>query len=298
MKTKKVVNKFTSFKKTTKKKQNAGGLRSAFTKIFGKTPKDMFKYKTTPPLKPEPESDQAFIGNITNIKEKIESENRALREKTLKRKEYRAKRALTKKQDEVKKNYIKTHFMNDNHKEAELKLNKLKKKYEPFFKKLPELRFNIKELQNKLTIDNITTFNIIKGELEQLINSIKKYYNETDIPTPPSNRNSNENLYFTSSIIDSKQDLNQDFMYDLNDAFKLIKIDMNTSNINRNNPITRTLEYDVTVFIKNIQFIIFSYTFMKYAEQVRDKLDLIKNPVIKSNPIKNQNPGSNLVWRD
>jgi hypothetical protein len=279
MKTKKVLNKSTSFKKTTKKKQNAGGLRDRFFKIFKKTPQKMFQYRTTPPLKPKPESDQAFIGTINNIRERNESENRALREKTLKKKD-RAKRALTKKQDEVKRNYTKTHFMNDNHKKAELKLNKLKKKYEPFFKKLPELRFNIKELQNKLTIDNITTFNIINEDLEKLINSIKEYYNETDIPTSQSN----ENLYFTSSIIDSKQDLNNDFMADLNDAFNLIKIDMNTSKINRNNPITRTLEYDVTVFIKNIQFIIFSYTFMKYAEQVRDKLDLIKNP------------GSNLVW--
>jgi hypothetical protein len=279
MKTKKVLNKSTSFKKTTKKKQNAGGLRDRFFKIFKKTPQKMFQYRTTPPLKPKPESDQAFIGTINNIRERNESENRALREKTLKKKD-RAKRALTKKQDDVKRNYTKTHFMNDNNKKAELKLNKLKKKYEPFFKKLPELRFNIKELQNKLTIDNITTFNIINEDLEKLINSIKEYYNETDIPTSQSN----ENLYFTSSIIDSKQDLNNDFMADLNDAFNLIKIDMNTSKINRNNPITRTLEYDVTVFIKNIQFIIFSYTFMKYAEQVRDKLDLIKNP------------GSNLVW--
>jgi hypothetical protein len=242
-------------------------------------------YPTPMQNTPEPESDQAFYNNADDLEQK--------RQELLRKKEELAKKreeSLKQKKDNVARTHKKKEFVKFNtkqfikEKETKAKLNKLKEKYAPFLEKLPELRFNIKELQNKLTIDNITTFNIINEDLEKLINSIKEYYIKTFIPTPPSNRNSNQKLYFTLPIIDDKENLNNDFMTDLNDAFNLIKIDMNTSKINRTNVTTKTLEYDVTIFIKNIQFIIFSYTFMKYAEQVKYKLDLIKNP------------GSNLVW--
>jgi hypothetical protein len=138
--------------------------------------------------------------------------------------------------------------------QKKLALNQYKEIYKEFIKKLPELRLNIKLLHDKLKVDNLSLFNKnIIDDLNILLDKIKPYYFEKQ----DTKYNEIENIT-----------LNIQVLYSL---MKHKELTNNTS-FNTNNALTRALEYDVSVLIKNLEFMLFGYRLYNYGKSEQQEL--------------------------